>query len=330
MYCYQAAKRRAGVCAGCGHQGMTPGLDAAGQPTCLECSRIPLDLTCHQCGAETWLAKKNTCWACELKSLLTKLLADSEGVVRPELVPLITTLTGMRRPNSGVTWIRTNPKVVTLLRALGNGTLPMNHAALDALPKSQTVEYIRELLVAQGILPFRDRYVAGYERWLAAKLASIESPEQRKIVEQFGRWHHLRRLRAQAARAPVTENAFLHAKQSTTIATGFLHWLHERGRHVHACTQHDIDTWLSTGPSTRQQVDDFLGWAVRQRLIKGITIPGRPYLGHPHIGDTVSNSYACCFSTRPCPLITESQVASSCSSASLSSASRACGPITSK
>ncbi|PRX41758.1 hypothetical protein B0I32_1735 [Nonomuraea fuscirosea] len=201
------------------------------------------------------------------------------------MAPLITVLTGMRRPNSGVTWIRTNPKIVTLLRALGDGTLLLNHAALDALPQSQTVEYIRELLVAHGILPFRDRYVAGYERWLAIKLASIESTEQRKIVEQFGRWHHLRRLRAQAARAPVTQNAFLHAKQSTAITTAFLRWLHERVLHVHACTQHDVDAWLSAGPSTRQKADDFLGWAVRQRLIKGITIPGRHYLGHPHIGE---------------------------------------------
>ncbi|MER6952291.1 hypothetical protein ABT294_50615 [Nonomuraea sp. NPDC000554] len=283
MYCYQAAKRRVGTCADCGHQGMTPGRNDAGQPTCLSCSHIPLDLTCHQCGIEAWLAKKNTCWACELKTLITSLLAGPDSVVRPELIPLATALAGMQRPNSGVTWIRTNPKVATLLSSLGNGDLPLNHAAFDALPKSQTVEYVRELLIEHAVLPFRDRYVAGYERWLATKLADLQDIEQRQVIEQFGRWHHLRRLRAQAAKAPVTQNAFLHAKQSTTVATSFLHWLQERGRHIWACSQHDIDSWLSAGPTTRQQIDSFLCWAVRQRLIKGIKIPTRNYRGSPHI-----------------------------------------------
>ena len=87
---------------------------------------------------------------------------------------------------------------------------------------------MRALLVEQGCLPRRDRHVADFERWLDARLDSIDDPEQRQLLERYGRWHHLRRLRGLSRQAPVTVTAFLRAKQCLTVSAQFLGWLAAR------------------------------------------------------------------------------------------------------
>ena len=52
-----------------------------------------------------------TCWRCLLNDVVHELLAGPDGVVMPELVPLVEAIVAMPRANSGVTWIRANPKV---------------------------------------------------------------------------------------------------------------------------------------------------------------------------------------------------------------------------
>jgi hypothetical protein len=124
-----------------------------------------------------------------------------------------------------------------------------------------------------GVLPRRDRNVAAYERWLTEKLASIDDLEQRIVIERFGRWHHLRRLRKAATAKPVTLGALLHAKQSTTVAVNFLAWLARSNAGLQVVSQHDVDRWLASGPSTNGRVDAFLYWAASNRLISKIEVP---------------------------------------------------------
>jgi len=150
------------------------------------------------------------------------------------------------------------------------------HAALDALPASRTVEYVRGLLVAHGCLPPRDPHLATFERWLAAKLAQLDDPQQRQLIERFARWHLLPRLRRQAQDGPVPTGAFLHAKQATTVAIQFLAWLAGRGRDLPNASQHDLDAWFATGPSTRRHATKLLSWAREQRILRGVELPPRP------------------------------------------------------
>lgn len=284
-YCYQAAKRREGTCADCDHVGMVPGLNTDGEPICLRCSRIPLDLTCTQCGEEAWLAKGATCWRCLLDDMVRDLLAGPDGVMRDELKAVASAISSMARPNSGVTWIRANPKVRQLLGDLGAGTVELTHDAFDTLPRSRTVEFIRELLVANNALPKRDPLLATYERWLQDKLATIDSDESRRVVERFGNWHHLRNLRAQTERGSVESGPFLRAKQSTTVAIQFLAWLADRGRALDGCTQSDIDAWYSGGPSTRQHAERFLYWCRSHKLTPKLELPRRSRDQHELLGE---------------------------------------------
>ena len=271
--CYTAARRTTGTCAECGQAGLVPGLNAAGQPTCLRCSGLPLNQTCRGCGEETELAKGETCWQCLLNAMVHDLLAGPSGAVPAKLEPLAAAICSMPRANSGVTWLRRSPQAVKLLRGLASGTVDLTHEALDGLPASRAVEYLRGLLVTSHALPPRDRRLAAFERWLHTKLEAISHDQHRQIVARFARWHHLRDLRRQAATGPLADGPFLAAKQSVTVTITFLAWLRQRGQTLHGCTQHDIDAWYASGSGTRHKAERFLYWCRTQRLTRSLAIP---------------------------------------------------------
>lgn len=265
-YCATAALQRTGRCASCAHNGVLPGLDDHGRSTCITCSGIPAAVTCRRCGTEAPLGRSSACWRCLLISKTESLLAGPDGIVPASLAPLATAITTMPSANSGHAWL-SNSEVADLLHRLARGELALEHTALDELPAGRTIEHLRGLLIAQGCLPARDPHLAGYERWLAAKLDTISDPDQRRIIDRFARWHLLRQLRDRARRGPISDGAFLNAKQTTTVTIGFLAWLAERGTVLGEVTQHDLDAWFAHGPSTRKHAVRFLYWARDQRLL---------------------------------------------------------------
>ena len=190
----------------------------------------------------------------------------------------------MPSARSGITWLQ-SPKVKDLLRRLGRGEIALNHESPDALAASRSVEYLRGLLIEHGMLPARDKYLAEYGRWLDAKLAGVKDPDQRRLVERYGRWHQLRYLRGEAAKGEVARTTFLRAKQSTTMAIDFLGWLGRRGRGIDECTQHDVDAYFAPGPSTRLHARSFLYWAKNSRKVRGLEIPGVTLTAHTTFGN---------------------------------------------
>jgi hypothetical protein len=57
------------------------------------------------------------------------------------------------------------------------------------------------------------------------------------------------------------------------VAIAFLAWPAGRGRHLGEYTQHDLDAWFGTGPTTRRHVITFLSWARQQRIIRELEVP---------------------------------------------------------
>jgi hypothetical protein len=152
--------------------------------------------------------------------------------------------------------------------------MPCSHASLDAAGTDRAVEYLRLLLVRYGALPPRDRRLADFQRWSAAKLDTIGNAEHRQLLERFLRWRLLRHLRSGSTTAtPLGHGPYQRAKQRLTVAIAFLAWLDGRGRHLGECTQHDIDAWFGIGPITRRHVITFLSWARQQRIIRNIEVP---------------------------------------------------------
>jgi hypothetical protein len=79
-----------------------------------------------------------------------------------------------------------------------------------------------------------------------------------KPVEYFAKWHHLRRIRANATADNTVQRPVRSAKQEITETNKFLDWLWQTHHRTAAtCTQQDVDTWLTTGPTTRKAIRTF-------------------------------------------------------------------------
>jgi len=58
--------------------------------------------------------------------------------------------------------------------------------------------------MACGVLPRIDKQICLFERWLIAHLDAIDHPDRAQLIQRFGAWEVLPRLRASAANKPIT------------------------------------------------------------------------------------------------------------------------------
>jgi hypothetical protein len=274
--CFYAAMRTRGNCPRCGHDGILPGLAAAGdrEPICLSCAGIPGDFTCRQCGAEGDFYRRRTCARCSLRQDLTALMID--GAHSPQaMTPIVEALCDVDRPASILSWKR-SPRVHELLTGLAAGDIPLTHQGLDEAGTDNAINHLRSLLEHAGILATRDEPLAWFERWLSTKLEAVTEPAVRAPVERFATWHHLRRLRKASVPGQSTAAAAGYAKQEITEAIKFLTWLHStHSRSLATCLQQDVDEWLASGPTTRSKVRNLLAWAKKTRLNRSVHITHR-------------------------------------------------------
>ncbi len=261
-YCYLAAKRTTGICA-CGHEGVLPGI-IDDRPACRRCSGVTLNVDCVSCGDETEIYSGGRCLRCVLRMTAQRLLTNpNTNAIAPQLQIIVDALTTMQRPNSGLTWIR-QPHVQCALRELARHPT-LTHDVLDQLPPGRTTNYVRSLLVEYGALPSRDEKLAQFQSWAATAQKRITGPEHRKLIARFIRWNLEKRLHSMN---PVTDSAFLRAKQTTTVTIEFCNWLTaEHGITIAQLSQAHIDRWQSTGPTTREHIIRFIKWAIKARLV---------------------------------------------------------------
>ena len=271
--CFYAAMRTRGVCPGCSHNRVLPGLaiDADRQPICLSCAGIPADFTCRRCGAEGDFYRRGTCARCALREDLTVSMID--GAHDPQaMAAIVDALCRVERPASILTWKR-SPRVKALLAGLACGEIKLTHQDLDKAGTDTATNHLRSLLEHAGILAARDEPLARFERWLTQKLEADTEPAVRAPVEQFARWHHLRRLRKASVPGQSSDAGARYAKQEITEAIKFLTWLHSaHHRTLASCQQQDVDEWLASGPTTRLNIRNLLAWAKKTRVNKSVQI----------------------------------------------------------
>lgn len=270
--CYTAALRHRGRCAVCGHQRRLvtpPGSEAT---TCADCAGIPVTHACGDCGLEDKLYDKGRCARCSLARRATELLSGPTGNVPAELTAVFEAICAARTPRSALNWLR-NSTGAGILADLAAGQLAATHDALDNHQRRRSADYLRQMLIAGGVLPPRDEELARIEHWLADLLASLTAPEHRRLVQTFATWRVMRRLRrsAQTSKAPRTYTA--HARLKIKTAAGFLTWLAAKDTTLADCHQANIDQWLTTGPGACH-VRDFLTWAANHGHCEQFTVPG--------------------------------------------------------
>jgi hypothetical protein len=262
--CFTAAARTYGQCAFCGAQRLLPGRSATGQDICRDCAGITTNLDCVSCGREAERLRGGHCARCVLTG-------DLEQILKPHAPPdmrikrLITELAAVPRPESIITWMR-NPVTADLLTKIGTRELQLTHDAFDALPASRSREHLREMLVHHRMMPSRgDRQLVRFEAWLDRRLQTLQpAPAIHTPIEQFARWHHLRRLRENTDPTRNMDYATRCAQQEITEAAKFLRWLlDEHDTTINDLQQAQLDTYLSEGTTTRSAVRNFIQWRAR-------------------------------------------------------------------
>lgn len=280
--CYRHPKRE---CGGCGRVRRVAILARDGQPDlCPTCHQAPV-LVCGVCGVEgrcrtTTVDKSPICFRCQLARRLDDVLADDFGMVP---VPLREAILAVDNPRTSLGWLGRSP-TISVLTAMARGEQPLTHATLDAAAGTRrgrafAVEHLRQLLVACGALPERDRHLARLENALEELIAAAH-PEDRQILRAFATWRLLNRLRAKAERGEPTHAASHRVREITAETGRFLAWLRDRDTALVACTQADLDTWLSLRPRARSRLVGFLRWARSHRLVGDLDIPW-PRSGDP-------------------------------------------------
>ncbi|MEV8597336.1 hypothetical protein [Streptomyces sp. NPDC052012] len=261
----------------CGRSKPLTGRGPNGEALCRVCyDKHPIARrNCVRCGVLERLHHHGLCNSCALERQLTGLLGGPDGIVRPALEPVFQCLQ-RGDPLSLLYWLRESvPR--RLLAALAAEKGPVTHDLLDGLQHPvKAVRHLRAALAAESVLPARDERLAELEHWLPRAVARIEDPSERQVVRSFATWHHLRRLRRDAEKQPVTLHQAVVVRREVKAAIQLIEWLRARNASMATCTQHDIDDWLSTDIWVRYLARTFLVWSVRNRHAHRVLIPVPP------------------------------------------------------
>jgi hypothetical protein len=149
--CVTRALKISGTCPGCEEKRLLVGRDGEDRPICVDCAGITTCFVCSTCGQEGQQWYTRTCLSCSLTRRLGALLDDGTGQVAPALVPMFEKITSMANPISAMTWLN-KPAVRRRLAALADGSTPLTHEGIDTMAGIQGREFLRELLMDNGLL----------------------------------------------------------------------------------------------------------------------------------------------------------------------------------
>ncbi|MCW2897272.1 MAG: hypothetical protein JWO75_6761 [Actinomycetia bacterium] len=175
-------------------------------------------------------------------------------------------------------WLH-KPHVRPVLQSLASRQAT-THEALDGLPPGGTLDHVRAMMVATGVLPDRDERLTALEQRISQATARLADPGHRRALHGYAIWHHLRRLRGRLDGQPASRMQAKNAHDNVTAAAAFLAWLEARRLTLAACTQASLDQWLAGTPGKpASRSSAFVRWAVRRRHASGLTAPSSRWPG---------------------------------------------------
>ena len=271
--CYTAALRRTGTCTSCGRHRRLVAPPGPAANTCAACSGAgPAGHICTGCGAEDKLYTRGYCARCTLARRADELLADSSGVVPSTLVAVRDAIVATSAPCTALNWLRKGAGAA-ILATVARGDIALTHEALDAHPTRRATDYLRAVLVAQGVLPARDEPLARLERTAAELLTRVPAGEDRRTLTAYATWRILHRARRRARVRPTSTTVTGHATLRLRAAITLLEWLRSNDIQLSHLRQADVEQWLVTGPPTlRREIADFLGWTAARKLTPPLTV----------------------------------------------------------
>lgn len=276
--CYDRGLNEKAVCSGCGATRRI--VTAPPLQLCSDCAQVEAKFVCGGCGAEGRLYERGMCARCVLSRRLDELLRDHQGEMLPQFAGVYEALVSVPIPRSALHWLQRG-KGAVILRELISGHTKITHELLDEQPASRELSFLRDLLVATGALPQRDRDLANLESWMQCWLNEFPLRREIPILEAFTRWEVLRRLRFKSRIGKIHATSAKWARVRLKLAGHLLIWLEAQGKSLENCTQPDIDAWLVGGRSTRYGVRAFIVWARKRGLLADVQVPGRPHTFDP-------------------------------------------------
>lgn len=210
------------------------------------------------------------CVRCALRLRASEVIGDIDGPLRP----IYDAIVAAPQPFSAHNWLRSSG-ASRILAEIGDGSLTLSHAALDSHPKRRSADYLRRLLIANGLLEPRDEALFRLEVWVEDRLSGVEDPNHRQLLGAYGRWRVLRSARRRSERSRTGEMATRYAKCRLQAAIDFLEFLSSVGCDLSSCSQAEVDAWLSSGQPNADQVNEFLDWAAARKLCRGFVVLGR-------------------------------------------------------
>ena len=203
------------------------GRDGGGKQVCGPCAGAPgLDYSCRECGRGGEIHSDRRCFRCVLGERVRVLLADPKDEVSAQLQPLLAALTAVSNPATVVTWLGRS-RSARLLGRLAKAGQSITHDALDDLPQTQSLRYIREVLVNAGVLPVRNEHLERLTPWLEHLLQDKPASHAR-LVRPFAHWSVLRRARRAAAHRAYGRGSADFARARVQAALDLLSWLDHR------------------------------------------------------------------------------------------------------
>lgn len=272
--CYSKPQRE---CGRCGRVGIISVRARDGQPDLCHACNWAAVAVCTRCGVEGpgvgVRRGEHVCLRCISHQRLVELITGPDGRILDGLAGLRDAFFAAHQPRSIFVWLDRSPGARVLAR-LAAGELDLTHAALDGLAQTPSLHHLRQLLVATGALPERDPYMARLERAATALAASLEDPDDARLLSAYARWRVLYRVRRRASENAITANAGHNARDTIAEAARFLAWLRGHGRGLGECRQADVDAWLTQRPQSRRDLRPLIGWAAERGLVARLEVPG--------------------------------------------------------
>ncbi|MDT0347520.1 hypothetical protein [Streptomyces litchfieldiae] len=274
------------VCSGCGTGAVVRG-GTPDKPLCARC--VNPDPTfwkrCRICEI-TWQLTTAPCTRCCLDRRLREVFTAADGTTAPELDRLREKLIRVDHPNYAITWLR-KANVQETIRAVVREHPVITHNALDAMPRSKTLDHFRSMLVHAGALEPRDERLVRLEQRVHGIIDQYDKGDHRQALHGYAVWHLLRRLRTRLKGTFVTDQQAINLRLHVTAADAFLRWLEARGQTLATCTQPQVEAWAATKPSYVEEASGFIRWAVAHRYAHGLSAPALRWTGPagPHDQD---------------------------------------------
>ena len=268
--CHQRLRRNPQPCPSCAVVKVLAFHDTTGRAACAGCTGQPAIFGCADCGREDSYYGRR-CAPCTLRDRVTEMPTAPDGQVHPQLLPVFEALLTVDRPQTTLYWLlrSTGPDI---LRQMAQGELAISHAAFAGMPSNRTVNYVRELLTALGVLPAHHAELERMTPWLAGLLSDLPK-EHAELLGRFTNWQLLRRLRRQDDRGKLTHGAIGHARAAIIATITLLAWLSERDKTISAVTQTDVDHYLSSHLGQTSSLASFCNWVRSTGLNTRVSLP---------------------------------------------------------